>query len=258
MSDELQDDITIEQPDEGSELATETEITEQTPVETEEQRQAKTQAAFNTQYGKTKHQERRADALEKELNTLKSSQNQVQAIDVPDFPDEFDDDHDSKLENWKSAVQQQANFNAQRNAAQQSKQAEIEAAQAKANIEYQSNYESYAAKATELGVSQEERVASEQTFMNFQVNGDVEQAIMNDPDGALIIKHLVSNPVDLQNLAGMNPIAAWNHIMTDVKPKASALKPKTSSAPNPSTNISGVGVNLDTGKFPNSEGATFS
>jgi hypothetical protein len=54
----------------------------------------------------------------------------------------------------------------------------------------------------------------------------------------------------------MNPTQKGEHLAT-LKIKAKALRPRQSSAPPPTSDITGSGQNPDTGKYPNSKGAKF-
>ena len=80
---------------------------------------------------------------------------------------------------------------------------------------------------------------------------------MSDPDGYFIAKHLAANPQGAHELNTMNPILAGAKF-AELKQKASALKPKTSNAPSPATNLQGNGVDPTAGKYKNLSGTKYS
>ena len=94
------------------------------------------------------------------------------------------------------------------------------------------------------------------TLNNGGMTGDIGNAIMQDPDGYFIAKHLAANPQEAHELNTMNPILAGAKF-AELKLKASALKPKTSSTPAPATNLSGNGVDPESGKYSHIKGAKF-
>jgi hypothetical protein len=81
--------------------------------------------------------------------------------------------------------------------------------------------------------------------------------ILGDSDGPLITKHLAANPQDGYDLASMSPYSV-GQFLDGIKTKASALKPKTSNAPSPATNLQGNGVDPELGKYKNLKGTKFS
>ena len=80
--------------------------------------------------------------------------------------------------------------------------------------------------------------------------------ILKDTDGPLITKHLAANPQDGYELASMSPFAV-GQFLDGIKQKASALKPKTSNAPKPATNLQGNGVDPEAGKYRNLKGTRY-
>ena len=62
--------------------------------------------------------------------------------------------------------------------------------------------------------------------------------------------------MDAHNISTMNPILAGAKY-AELKVKASALKPKTSSTPAPATILQGNGVDPEAGKYTHIKGAKF-
>ena len=115
---------------------------------------------------------------------------------------------------------------------------------------------SYSNKATELGIKQEELQAAANTVANYGLSDDLVMHILGDSDGPLITKHLAANAQDGYQLAAMSPFEVGS-FLDGIKAKASALKPKTSNAPTPATNLQGNGVDPEAGKYKNLGGAKF-
>ena len=80
--------------------------------------------------------------------------------------------------------------------------------------------------------------------------------ILQDTDGPLITKHLAANPQDGYQLASMSPYSV-GQFLDGIKTKASALKPRTSNAPEPASKVSGSAVDPNANRFPLTKGATF-
>jgi len=172
------------------------------------------------------------------------------------MPDSFDDDFDAKIKLRDEAIVAQANYNAQNNAyLQQQDLNQQQAAQAK-QVKVQESMQSYSAKATELGIKQDELQAAGNAVANYGLSDDLVMHILNEPDGPLITKHLAANPQDGYQLAQMSPFMVGS-FLDGIKVKASALKPKTSSTPAPATNLSGNGVDPESGKYSHIKGAKF-
>ena len=88
----------------------------------------------------------------------------------------------------------------------------------------------------------------------YGLTDDLVMLILEDADGPLITQHLAANPQDGYQLAQMSPFAV-GAFLTDIKQKASALKPKTSNTPEPAETLSGNGVDPEAGKYKYIEGS---
>jgi len=220
----------------------------------------KANEAFNKQYGEKKQLERDNAAQAAELQKFQQAERERQAAqvgDIPAMPDAFDDDFDIKVKQRDEALIAQANYNAQNQSYLQQEQFnQQQAAQAK-QVKVQESMANYSQKATELGIKQEELQSAANVVANYGLSDDLVMHILADSDGPLITKHLAANPQDGYQLASMSPYSV-GQFLDGIKTKASALKPKTSSAPNPATNLQGNGVDPEAGKYKNIKGATFS
>lgn len=206
--------------------------------------QEKANAAFNKQYGEKKQLERDL-AAQREINSKHEQaerERQAAAVgNIPPMPDSFDEDFDAKVAKRDEAIIAQANYNAQNNAYLQQQQfSQQQDAQAQ-QVKVQESMASYSQKATELGIKQEELQAAGNVVANYGLSQDLIMHILGDSDGPLITKHLAANPQDGHQLASMSPFAV-GQFLDGIKTKASALKPKTSNAPAPATNLEGNGA----------------
>ena len=269
MSDTPQSDVVesaaTEQPVTTNDSVLESDTSNQVQDESNEQvdevqlAKDKANEAFNKQYGQLKQAERDRDATQAKLAEFEKTERERQAAAVgtlPDILDPLDDGYEESLEQYKTAVNAQATYNASNqayiNGQQLQQQQEAQAKQVKQN----EAMAAYATKATELGIKQEELTAAATVVSNYGLTDDLVMHILGDSDGPLITKHLAANPQDGYQLAQMSPYTVAP-FLEGIKAKASALKPKTSNTPTPATNLSGNGANPELGKYVHSQGAKF-
>lgn len=270
MSNELQNDSAeseviesaeIENQDDGAELApaSEAEHEEQPQVDEEAKKQESIQKVINEKTFKAKQAEREANELREKLEKIeaeKREQMAQQVGDIPPMPDAFDDDFDKKVKARDEALLKKAQFDSQQLLYQQQQQQLQQQKELAKQAEIQKAATSYASKATELGIKQEELQVAANTVATYGLNDDLVVHILNDPDGPLITQHLAANAQDGIDLASMNPYEV-GAFLNEIKQKASALKPKTSNAPAPATKIDGKGADPELGKYKNLGGVKF-
>ena len=267
MSDELQNDgveidaapevqeaevkETNETPEAGSELA---------PEVSEDEKKAKRQAAFNKEYGAKKQAERDRDAALKEVADLKQAQlntNIPQAIGKA--PDSLDftthEEYDQAYAQFINNIKAHANHDAQQASIEQQRQQNIEAQQQKAYEAQQASITKYSENAKTLGVDPQELKLAANAVASYGISSDLTMAILSESNGPLITKYLAANPQEVSNLNNMTPYEAGAYMAT-LSEKASALKPKPSSAPSPTTDISGTGADPEAGKYNYISGST--
>lgn len=262
MSEELQNDSVeseaieaaeIENQDTGAELApaSEAEHEAQPQVDEEAKKQEAIQKVINEKTFKAKQAEREAEELRQKLAAIeaeKQKQLEQQVQVIPPMPDAFDDDYDEKVRARDEALLRKAQFDTQQQVFLQQQQIQQQQeAQAKQQ-QIQQSLTRYTQKATELGVKQEELQAAANTVAQYGLSDDLVLHILADDSGPLITKHLANNPQDGFELANMSPYVAGT-FLANIKQKASALKPKTTQAPEPATNLDGKGVDKELGKY---------
>ena len=295
MSEELQNDSVdqvivqpIEDQNIGAELATASEPGHEEKPNVEETAEDKAKAAqvlateaINKQHKKFRDQERVSIDLQQQLDTAKAKEQERLAEsfknapvtpEMPTYPtsDPFDESHESDVRKYHEGVaqynanmpiyhqqiQNKAIFDAQQqNLLQQQQFQQQQTAQATqdARVKLGNDFFSTAISA---GVSNNDVNLVVNTLNNMGVSSDLGDAIMADSDGYFVAKYLAGNPMEMHELNTMNPILAGTKL-SEIKQKASALKPKKTGTPTPVDQLTGAGVQPDLNKYPNSAGATF-
>ena len=219
--------------------------------------QGKANAAFNKQYGEKKQLERdlaASQATNAQFQQAERERQAVQVGEIPPMPDSFDDDFDVKVKQRDDAIIAQANFNAQNNAYLQQQQLSQQQAAQVAQQQQAELANSFTANAKKTGATDEEFNAVVSTLNNGGMTGDIGNAIMSDPDGYFIAKHLAANPQEAHELNTMNPILAGAKF-AELKQKASALRPKTSNTPAPVDSLQGVTSDFEAKQYKYIAGA---
>lgn len=223
---------------------TQEEAQEEQQKETPEQKRTKlTDAALkavNKKHFLYKEEERKRIALEQENAQLRA-QYAPKADEIPPMPEYYDPDYETKVKARDEAIARKAQNEAQ--------QAQYQALQYQQQLRQQQEYQeavrqSEAAlvnNAKKLGITQAQLMESAQTIAAYGLNGDIGLALMSEPDGALIINYLGSNPAEVEKIAMMNPYQAGAYIASTIRAKASNLRPKTTHAPAPSQGVKGKG-----------------
>lgn len=245
-----------------SELATESETTASTEnaeqTEDSNVNQDKVQKVINKKHFEKMEAVRRAEAAEaklKEIEDKKLEQLQANMGVIPEMPDPYEDDYESKVKARDEAIRKNAEFQAQQQVVQQNQQQAEIARQQREQAELNEKLNTYQKRAKELGINGQELQHAANTVSSYGLNEGAAMAILNDSDGALITKYLASNPVEIERLNNVSQFEL-GMLWSDVKSKAVALKPKSSSAPMPPTNIDGGGADPDGGKYDVIKGYT--
>ena len=251
---------TIENPEKGPELATENEVKAEVKAEpTEEEKEAKRQAAFNKQYGEKKQMERERDAAIAETQRLQQAQQPEAPQEIGDFPSEYDYDTDEEYKTARTDFVNRVQKAEQHKYQQQYQTDYAQQQQARAQHEQQQKFntdlQAYTKSAEKNGIDRVELQQAASAVESYGITPNLTLAILEDPDGPLMTKYLAANPQEVTRLVNMNPYTAGAHLAT-LRSKAAALKPKTSSTPKPTTDISGSGGEPDR-QSPLIKGATF-
>ena len=183
---------------------------------------------------------------------------------VPELPDPYDvseDEFRQTVANRDAALVAANNYDVRQHQVQQNQVFEQQNQQNALIKQQEDLSQSYSDTAKKVGFD-EARILQDaqaiQGFGGFHPTAGVElaQHIMRDEQGASINAYLAKNPIELMNIQAMEPMVAYNHIMSSVKTKAATMAPKPTSAPAPAGTLSGSGVpHNDRGRF--TQNATF-
>jgi hypothetical protein len=244
-----------EDVEEDSESSTDSEGTHDKPIFTEEQ-----QRVFDDVIGKKtfklRQKEREADELRKRLEAHERPVTQSRP-NVPALPDPFavsEEEYKRQIMHREQALISAAAYDT-RMQMLQNQQAQIahEAAQKQQEVLVE-KVQSYAQRAKTLGVKAEELQAAGSIVGQFGIEDSLVQYILEDDHGPLITKYLSQNIGLLDNLRQMHPTRAAVMIATEIKSKATALKPKFTNAPDPVRRPQPSGIQV---KPKGPKGATF-
>jgi hypothetical protein len=251
MTDTLQTDsgMTIEFDDtevETQEPEQESEQAESAPAETDKDRAVEfseeQQKVFNEVIGKKtfklRETERENERLARELAELRSKVPVNTRPEVPPIPDPYtltEEQYRQAQQSRDRALSDAIAFDARQ--AQYNEQAR----QIKAQQEQQQQREteekvkSYTQQATKLGVKPEELQHAAGIVGTFGLDGyhPLAAVILADEYGPLITKYLANNVLELERVMSMPLASAAVYLDRAVKQKASALKPKVNTAPDP-------------------------
>lgn len=253
----------IENQDTGAELAPASEDQHESNEQVDNVNQEAIQKVINKKHFEAKEAERKAEEYKQKLDEYEAKQREQQAqtvANIPPMPDAFDDDYEEKVKARDEAILAKAKWDAEQNFYNQQQQYQQQQEQQKKAEVFQGQVNTYAAKAKELNIPNEELQAAINVINAYNPPMDLQNAIIADPEGPLITKHLAANPADIEalnNAVALNPILAGQKF-AEIKAKASALKPKTSKAPEPAEQVQGSTVDVDSKRFTHSKGATFS
>lgn len=242
-----------QQADTGAELATDSgenheqnQSNEKVKVEFSPEQQEIFDRAVKKQHSKFRDAERaqldtqtQLQATQDQLNSLQA--NQPQTV-IPDMPDSFDDDFESRVAARDQAIAEKARFDEHQNIALQAQRtAQNEAIHAQ-QVQALENEKTLIANSVKAGITEEDLTAASAIVGSYQLDQAVVQGLMTDKDGGLIISYLASNPLELDSLRGMDVYSQVNYLNNTVRSKASALRPQTSNAPDPAKQLSGAGA----------------
>lgn len=255
---EINDDVEGEaaSPSEGSDLAPDS---GEDREENNSAAQDSVQQAINKQHAKYREEERKRIALEEEKKQLEERLNALESknedVSIPPLPDPYDDNYEEKVAQRDAAIMRKAAQDAKK----ESEQARLDAQrQEAANAEKEridTLVEGFNKRVTTLGLDEQEVTSAIKTVADYGIQREVAELVLDDEDGPMIVKYLADNPIELDEIRRMSPVKAAMRVHTDIRQKASNLKPQASSAPDPTETFSGRGGVDSTS--PLLQGATF-
>ena len=226
-----------------------------------------TQKAINKKHFQFKEEQRRANSLQNELDSIKQTQEQEQlnqqAPAIPSIPDryEFDSDEEFNREiaTRDAAIRQSAEFESQKKMYQNQQQAQQAQAQAEQQRVASEIVAKFNTNAAAQGISMDEvsKISETLGMAGLSANPELAAHIMSQEDGPVMAKYLAANPLEMESLLQANPYQVGT-VLSSVSQKAAALKPKQSQAPDPVGTLSGNGANPDAVRHPELEGVVYS
>lgn len=216
------------------------EVKEPTP----EERQLKLEESLATQKFENRRERRERERAQDELARLQAAQaNQTgNRPDIPDTPDQYADDFAEQLAKREQAIREAERFDARADFGHQQQQFQQQQYQNQQAQEFQKTADTFVERATKLGISESDLRNNGERLANSQVltEGEID-LILSDEQGPAMAAYLANHPIELEKLASL-PIGSSSRmsmLLNDVKPKASALKAKTTSTAEPLETISG-------------------
>ena len=253
---EAEDQQDVEEDvEDDSESSEDSEGTHDKPIFTEKQQRIFDEAIGKKTF-KLREMERESEQLRRRLEEIEKPVTQSRP-QVPALPDPFavsDEEYKRQIMHREQALISAVAYDTRMQMLQnQQAQMNHEAAQKQQEVLVE-KVQSYAQRAKSLGVKAEELQAAGSIVGQFGIEDSLVQYILEDDHGPLITKYLSQNIGLLDNLRNMHPTRAAVLIATEIKSKATALKPKFTNAPDPVRRPQPSGIQA---KAKGPKGATF-
>lgn len=251
----------VEEQDNDADLATdsEPEHEENTEDDVEKSNKVNQEAinkVINRKHYEAQEAKRQAEEYKRQLEQYQQQQTS-QAPQVPPRPDPFDDDYDTKMANYEQAVAAKGRYEYEQQLRQQQQWEQTQRQQQEQQAKMQEGLTKYVEVGKKAGMSVEEMTQAGQMVESYGLTVDLQNYLLTDDDGPLIVKHLAANPVLTAELSNMTPYQAAIYLERSVRPQALKLKPKTTAAPNPAKRVQSGNVDPDLGRFKHIGGAKF-
>jgi len=190
--------------------------------------------------------------LEAKLNERVTPQT---SVTIPDMPDQYDEDYETKLAAYVAANKAQGYSEGASSKENEFAESQRLAREQKANEDRQAEYNRlatmYQKSAVKAGASRQEVDQVGTELQNMGINSDLTARVLQD--GYPIAKYLANHP---QELGRINNMDAWSAAVEYEKIKVKVNPPpKLTNAPDPVETLNG-GVVPET-KSPHFKGATF-
>ncbi len=206
----------------------------------------KHQKDVNVQHKKFRDEERgraeadkRAEGLQTELDALKGQQETVEISPVPDkYSDTFDADMAERDRQIAAKAEQDAEGTRQAEARTEKDEARVASEDAAIKVKIAA----FDANMVTHGLNPVTTKQAADTVIAYGISENFQDVLLEDPDGPLFVQYLADNPVELEEMNGMSVLQLVNHLNGDIRAKASLLKPKTSTAPDPPITLKGGGA----------------
>lgn len=179
---------------------------------------------------KAEAEKKRADELEAKL---KEKEPTVDEIVIPDLPDAYDPEYESKLAERDAAIQEKAIAKAKAEQAERDAQEAIEQQQIEARKRYEDQTTKMYETGEKVGIKKDDLQQAEQTLSLFIKDAGLAQFILAHEDSALIVNYLAQDVETLEKISSMPGTNAAVHVATQVLPEAKKFKPSVTKTPDP-------------------------
>ncbi len=204
------------------------------------------QKSINKQHKKFRDEERghvktraELDSVNQELADLKAKSAD---LEIPPVPDKYDDDFDQKMQVRDEAIQRKTAHDAEQGRVKEASENKEKEQADKQETALKERLTEFDSNMVKLGLNPAETNKAANAIADYGVSTVLEDILLEDEEGPLLVNYLANNPMELSELNGMSTLQLVNHLTTEVKPKAALLRPKTSEAPDPPIVLDGGGV----------------
>jgi hypothetical protein len=175
--------------------------------------------------------------------------------EVPDMPDQFDDDFEEKVKARDEAIIKANEWDNQQKIAEQAKLDKQQEALKKQTEEREAILDTYNDRLKTFGLDEKEMVAKENVVDAYIKDPGLVRFLLSHEDGPLTIAYLSENPREMEKIAGMDTANAAVYVSMNILPNAQKMKPEITKAPPPLDIPEGKGAKE--GEDPALEGAVF-
>ena len=233
-------EVQSEAVDDGVESASTKEVPDGfIPVEENQRQVNKQHRKYRDAEREAKQAKAEADKLKQELEELKA-----QSVDltVPPIPDPYSENFEEQVRVRDEAIARKTKHEAaQSDLEKRAKQNEQDALESQ-KAEEAKQVEAFDANMVTLGLNPIEVKQAAETLLDYGLSDTLQDIVLEDSDGPLFVQYLANNPLELESLNGMSALQMVKVLDSDIRQKASLLKPKTSRAPDPPETLTGGGV----------------
>lgn len=222
-----------------AELAPDSEPEHEENTEDSHINQEKVNEVIGKKHRMMKEAEERATRAEQQLAAMQQQQHQSAAPIVPEMPDPFDDNYNELMRERESKIVERAQWDANQQALAIQQRQLVQQQQLRQQQQVHEKVLSYAERAQEYGINQQDLQASANNVAAF-ISGDLAQHIISEKEGPLITQYLGANPLELAKIAEMDPRQQGAYIERSIKPKLAGVKPRQTQAKKPPSRVRGT------------------
>lgn len=230
-----------------------TEVTDDVPQEEDQESQTPdgfvkaddAQKDINKQHKKFRDEERAhvktkaaTDKLKQELDELRA--NSVD-LTIPPIPDQYAENYQELIKSRDEAIQRVTQHESDTARLEQDTVRAKEQAETDKLEATQQKVQGFESNIIQLGLNPVEVKKAADIMVDSGITEALENIVLEDPEGPLLVSYLASNPVELDKANGMT-FYQLTQYLSEIRPQALLLKPQTSNAPDPPVILKGGGA----------------